>query len=241
MVCFVLGYANVSLAEPTTLNLATSQREFSVIPFQSPGEKERPVVMVLGGAKGYTAKAYYSLANNLNALGIDVFLIRYIGDADTRFIRSASSAQKRINYYEKRMAEWTETIEATTKFIRQQAKYRSKIGVIGISLGAMPSLAYSANNSEIDAMVVIDGNFPANYKRRLRSLPPLFLIWGSNDTVFSLNSGIKLRDRALLLGGSAKLLSYQGEGHAFFLDSDRRHAQEARNAVTDFLSSKLLR
>lgn len=237
--CLLGGCSTAWGGQSVTLKLATTQREFLVTGFQNSGTASRPAVLVLSGAKGYGAAAYSLLATDLNASGIDVFLIHYISDADALTIESAGSARARIAYYAKRMPDWIETIRVTMGAIRRLPMYQSRIGVLGVSLGAMPVTVVSANSAEIDASIIVDGSFPANFQPRVRSLPPLLVIWGSDDRVFPLSAGTKLRDLARSLGGPAELRAYGGEGHAFFLEPNNANAADARQRIVSFFSSKL--
>jgi dienelactone hydrolase len=237
--CFLGGCSTALGAQSVTLRLATTQREFLVTGFQSSGTASRPAVLVLSGAKGYDSAAYSLLATDLNASGIDVFLIRYISNADALTIESAGSAGARTAYYAKRMPDWIETIRVTIGAIRRLPMYQSRIGVLGVSLGAMPVASVSANSSDIDASAIVDGSFPANFQQRVRSLPPLLMIWGGDDRVFPLSAGTKLRDLARSLGAAAELRAYGGEGHAFFLEPNNASAADARQRIVGFFSSKL--
>jgi dienelactone hydrolase len=237
--CLLGGCSTALGAQSVTLRLATIQREFLVTGFQNSGAASRPAVLVLSGAKGYDSTVYSLLATDLNASGIDVFLIHYISNADALAMESAGSARARIAYYAKRMPDWIETIRVTMGAIRRLPVYQSKIGVLGVSLGAMPVTVVSSNSSEIDASTIVDGSFPADFQSRVRLLPPLLMIWGSDDRVFPLSAGTKLRDLARSLGGAAELRAYSGEGHAFFLEPNNASATDARQRIVGFFSSEL--
>jgi dienelactone hydrolase len=237
--CLLGGCSTALGAQSVTLKLATTQREFLVTGFQNSGTASRPAVLVLSGAKGYDSAAYSLLATDLNASGMDVFLIHYISNADALTMESAGSPRARIAYYAKRMPDWIETIRMTIGAIRRLPMYQSGIGVLGVSLGAMPVTVVSANSSEIDASTIVDGSFPANFQSRVRSLPPLLMVWGSDDRVFPLSTGTKLRDLARSLGGPAELRAYSGEGHAFFLEPNNASAADARRRIVGFFSAEL--
>jgi dienelactone hydrolase len=233
------GVPAASNAQTGTLQLATPERKFLVSTFQIAGTASRPAALMMSGAKGYQADAYLRLAAALNACGIDVFLIHYISDSDVAAMASAGSARARIAYYAQRMADWSATIRSTIDEIRRQPRYQSKIGLLGISLGAMPATMVGANNPDIAAAAIVDGSFPANFQSRVRSIPPLMLIWGSEDRVFPQSTGTKLADLARALGGSAELLVYRGEGHGFFLENGNANATNAHAKIVDFFATHL--
>lgn len=233
--CFLAASSHAA-----TLRLSTSEREFRVTTFQSPGSAPRAAVVVLSGAKGYGAGAYSRLTSSLNAAGIDVFLVHFISDADVVAMESAGSARARIAYYGRRMREWRETVRVTIDAIGRQPIYdRSKIGALGISLGAMPVMAETANSSTIHATAAVDGGFPANFQTRVHSMPPFLAIWGSNDQVFSLSTGTSIHHMARSLGGPSEIMVYRGEGHAFFLEDNNVNAGRARDSIVQFFSKFL--
>lgn len=228
------------VANAGSFSLSTSERRFEVTSFQISGTAPRPAVLILGGAKGYKAKAYAQLSNMLHAEGIDVFWIHYMSDNDIQNIERAGSAPTRKALYEQRMSDWRETITATLKNLRNHPYYKqSKIGGVGVSLGVMPLLSEASNSFVLDAVVVVDGAFPPNYSGVIRSLPPLLAIWGGNDQVFLPSTGAALIKKAKSLGNPARFLTYQNEGHAFFLNYDTTNSNKARNETVQFLKQHL--
>lgn len=220
--------------------LSTSERQFSITSYTSQVNGTRSAVVVLGGARGYEATAYARLGSALNAAGIDMFLVHFISSGDIAAMERAGSANERIAFYRKRMGEWRETVRSTISAIKSQPIYRQgKIGVLGISLGAMPVLAETANSSSIAASVAVDGGFPASFKTPVRSIPPFLAVWGSNDRVFSLATGNAIHAKAESLGGPVEILVYRGEGHAFFLEAGNENAVKARNAIAAFFARYL--
>lgn len=238
----LFGCASSSLAsenQPTVLQLATLQRDFVVSVYKVPGTVPRPAVLIMGGAKGYKAPAYARLAATLNLSGVDVFLVHYLTDQDLETIESARSAAARIAFYSHRMTDWLATIDRTLHEIRRQPMYRSQIGMMGISLGAMPTAAFGANNPNIAAMVLVDGGFPADFRTRIGSMPPLALVWGGEDQVFPRSVATKLSGLARKLGSAIELFIYPGEGHAFFLQDGNAHAADADAKIASFLKVNL--
>jgi dienelactone hydrolase len=238
----LVGCASSSFAsesQPTTLQLATVQRAFIVSVYQISGTAPRRAVLIMGGAKGYKASAYARLAATLNLSGVDVFLIHYLTDQDLTTIESARSAGARIAFYSRRMADWLATIDRTLHEIRRQPKYQSQIGMLGISLGAMPTAAFGANNPDIAAMVLVDGGFPASFRTHIDSMPPLALVWGSEDKVFPPSVATKLSGLARKLGSAVELFIYPGEGHAFFLQDGNANAADADAKIASFLKVNL--
>jgi dienelactone hydrolase len=234
-----ISATSVSDAQSVTLKFSTAQRKFTVSAYQLPGAASRPAVLIMSGAKGYKAAEYSRLAVSLNSSGIDVLLIDYLSDADFAAIENAGSASARIAYYSQRMAEWSATMRSVLGEIRQQPRYQSKIGLLGISLGAMPTTTVGVNNPDVAAMALVDGGFPANFPTHIDSVPPLILIWGGEDHVFPRSTAMSLSNLARRLGSSAELFVYNGEGHAFFLQDGNASATNANAKIANFFATQL--
>lgn len=243
LLAFLIVLLNCTLAAPVSaesITLSTSEREFSVTSYQLPGTSPRSAVVVLGGARGYESDAYRLLGEALNSKGIDMFLVHFVSSADVTAMESAGSSGGRIAYYGTRMKEWRETVKMTVSEIAGHSRYRQgKIGVLGVSLGAMPVLAETANSSTIAASVAVDGGFPATFKTAIRSMPPFLAVWGSNDRVFSVATGRAIHEKARSLGGPSEIVVYRGQGHGFFLEKGNVNAEKARHTIATFFARYL--
>lgn len=111
------------------------------------------------------------------------------------------------------------------------AHHGSRIGVLGISLGAQIASAASVGRADIEALVLVDGGLPNGYPQPVRSLPPLLLFWGSADQTFPLSIGRELQRTAQQLGGPVTLDVYEGGAHDFFLRSGTGNAGAARRSA----------
>jgi acetyl esterase/lipase len=87
--------------------------------------------------------------------------------------------------------------------------------------------------------VLVDGAFPNSHSQPVHSLPPLLLIWGSDDRMFPLLIGRELQRTAQKLGGPVTLDVYKGGAHDFFLRSGTRNAEAAHQSAANFLASYL--
>ncbi len=137
------------------------------------------------------------------------------------------------------MPDWVETARVTIATLRNQPRYQSKIGILGISLGSMPATSASANNRKISASAIVDGGFPANFNTTLNWMPPLLMVWGGDDRVFSLGSATALKNRIHLLGGPVELQVFPDEGHAFFLEDRNPDADQAKREIVKYFSRYL--
>ncbi|OBZ95494.1 dienelactone hydrolase [Pararhizobium polonicum] len=203
--------------------------------------KARPAVMILSGSKGFGAPAYEEIGRTFRAAGLDTYLVHVLSPADLKSIAGAGNARGRIQYYAKRMPDWIATVRAVVTYLNGQPRHAGRVGVLGISLGAQIAAAASIDRADIGALLLVDGGFPNDEPQRVRSLPPLSLIWGGADTIFPPSIGRKLQTLALGLGGPASLDIYEGAAHDFFLNLAARQARMAHTRAADFFVSQLLR
>ena len=233
-----LFFGNAQAAGRQQFSVATPNGDVLIESFASGTGKSRPAVVILSGSRGFTSPVYDELGQHFGAAGLDTYLVHVLSPADLGAIASAGNARARIDYYEERLSDWTTAVRGVVSYLNSQPRYAGKVGVLGISLGAQIAATASANRTDIGALVLVDGAFPNGYSQPVRSLPPLHLVWGGADRIFSVSTGRELRQVAQDLGGSASLDVYEGGAHDFFLKSGRQ-ATSAHQGVSNFFASQL--
>ena len=198
-----------------------------------------PAVIILSGSKGFAAPAYGDIGQMLRAAGLDAYLVHVLSTIDLRAIAMASGAQARIDFYARRLPDWTATVRRVIADLQTRPGHSGKVGVLGISLGAEIASAASVGQADIGALVLVDGGLPRGYSQPIRSLPPLLLIWGGADRTFPLSIARNLEQRAQGLGGSASLKVYEGGAHGFFLQAGNQTIGRAHRDAAEFLFSEL--
>ena len=226
-------------ADRQQITLPTINGSVLIETFASEVGGMRPAIVVLSGAKGFDAPVYDEMARTLGAAGLDVFLVHFLSAADLKTIESAGSARARIRYYAEQLPAWSAAVDAAVSYLEADPSHGGRVGVLGISLGAQIAAAAMANNTEIRALVLVDGGFPNNYAEPIASMPPLHLIWGGADQTFPLIIGQDLKQMVEGLGGVADLNVYEGAGHDFFVRSGTRQGNAAREDAADFLARAL--
>jgi dienelactone hydrolase len=198
-----------------------------------------PIVLILSGSKGFGSPAYDEIGKTFLGSGLQPCLVHFLSPADLTAIDSAGSSEARERYYAKRQSEWIASVKAVISYFNARADHVGKVGMLGISLGAEMALAVSANSTDLGALVIVDGNFPDGYSQKVTSLPPLYLIWGSEDHTFPLTMGRGLQEMARHLGGHVKLDVYQGGSHGFFVQQESLLAEAAHLSAARYLASQL--
>ncbi len=198
-----------------------------------------PAVLILSGSKGLGAAGYGEIVERFRAAGLNAFLVHILSAADVDAIAAAGSARMRIAYYARRLPDWAAGVQGVASYLKRHDRHGGKVGILGVSLGAQIALAALVGRTDIDAVVLVDGGFPNGYARPTRSLPPMYLIWGSADQIFPLSIGRELQRTVRQLGGPVTLDVYDGGAHDFFLRSGTMNAVSAHKSAADFLMRQL--
>lgn len=200
----------------------------------------RPVVLILCGTKGFFRPAYREIAQALATAGMDAYLVHYLSETDLRQIVRAGNAPARIRYYATRRASWIATVRGVASTLSHDPLHNnSKIGLLGVSLGAQLASAVSANQHQFAAVVLVDGGFPDGDHTPVTSMPPLQLIWGEADQAFPIAGARQLDARMKKLGGPVRLNTYPGMSHGFILADKGPETMAARGVAVDFLRAQL--
>ncbi|QND48068.1 alpha/beta hydrolase [Rhizobium lusitanum] len=231
-----LACGKAGAADGSQFNVATPGGNVLVEGFVSSSGASRPAVIILSGSHGFASPAYDELGRSFNASGLDAYLVHLLSPADQQAIARAGSAPARIAYYATRWQDWIATIHGVVSYLKNQPHHTGKVGVFGLSLGAQTAAAASADSTDIGALVLVDGAFPDGYSKPVRSLPPLYIVWGGADRVFPVSTARELQRMAQGLGGSVSLNVYQGGAHNFFLKSGPQAAAAHQGAAAFFLS-----
>ena len=236
-ICFSATAAEAQ-ASRGHLTIPTSNGGTVVESFGTCVEPTCPVVLILSGSKGFGASAYDELGQTFRKAGLSAYLVHILSADDLNAIASASGATARIAYYTRRLPDWVLSVREVASYLAAQP-HSGRVGVLGISLGAQTASAALVSQSDINALVLVDGGFPNNFAQPVRSLPPLLLIWGNADKIFPLSVGRKLKQTAERLGGFVSLDVYQGGSHDFFLKAATQSARDAHQSAAKFLKARL--
>ncbi|MGV1910354.1 alpha/beta hydrolase [Agrobacterium vitis] len=222
-----------------TAIVKTTQGDIAIETFERRAPQKRPAVIILSGSKGFRSAAYDDLAQSLDKAGLAAYLVHAVSDADLTAIGHAKGAAGRIQYYTNHMAQWSAAVRDILLFLKRQSPEDRKIGVLGISLGAQIAITATVNRQDANALVLVDGGFPAGYSQSVRAFPPLLVVWGSEDRVFPVSMAKTLSEQAKFLGTATELSIFDGGGHDFFLKPETPLAKQAHERAALFLAERL--
>ncbi|MBF2716022.1 alpha/beta hydrolase [Agrobacterium vitis] len=222
-----------------TVIVKTTQGDIAIETFERRAPQKRPAAIILSGSKGFRSAAYDDLAQSLDKAGLDAYLVHAVSDADLTAIGHAKGAAGRIQYYTSHIARWSAAVRDVLLFLKRQSPENRKIGVLGISLGAQIAITATVNRQAANALVLVDGGFPAGYSQSVRTAPPLLVVWGSEDRVFPVSMARALSEQAKSLGTETELSIFDGGSHDFFLKPETSLAKQAHERAARFLAERL--
>ena len=226
---------------PKSIDFQSTNGPVRVDYFAANLDDKRPAVVILSGARGFQSKAYEQMARHLNQRGIDAYLLHYLSEDDLSSILRLSVSGGAKDYYAKRMKQWNEDLRSVLTALRHFPQHQGqKVGLFGLSLGAMVLLQPNKRVHEVDAIAVVAGS-PLS-KKQLSTVTtdaPIYLAWGGSDRVFPLASGKALRDKLLAHNKDVTFDVYPNEGHQFFVEEGNVNGDQAMKKIVEFFASNL--
>src|ERR1700674_5062690 len=166
-----------------------------------------PAVIALHGAGGnVTGMERY--ATMLSAEGFAVYLLHYFNRTG---IEPADLQSMKRNF-----PLWMKTLWDAISFIETQPQVdRERIALLGFSLGAYLSLANSAIDPRVKAVVEFFGGMPKEMKLFMRRLCPVLILHGEADPTVPVEEAYQLQKLLEKKGIAYEIKIYPGAGHGF--------------------------
>lgn len=158
-------------------------------------------------------------AGMLAARGFAVYLLHYFDRA------GIDSADKPTTIVEQKLVKqkimrnfplWMKTLWDATSFVETQpAVDGDRIALLGFSLGAYLSLANSAIDPRVKAVVEFFGGMPKEMNLFMRRLCPVLILHGEADSTVPVEEAYHLQKLLEKKGISYEIKIYPGAGHGF--------------------------
>ena len=193
-----------------------------------PAEGRLPAVIALHGAGGgVSGMERYAAA--LAAEGFAVYLLRYFDRTGTE------SADKPTIL--RHFPLWMKTLWDAISFVEKQAVVNpARIALLGFSLGAYLSLANSAIDPRVKAVVEFFGGMPKEMNLFMRRLCPVLILHGEADATVPVAEAYQLQKLMEKKGMAYEIKIYPGAGHGF---EDQTVWRDAGLRSLDFLRKHL--
>ncbi|MFY9908023.1 MAG: dienelactone hydrolase family protein [Terriglobales bacterium] len=177
-----------------------------------------PAIIALHGAGGGVSgmERYAAL---LAAQGFAVYILHYFDRTGTE---SADKSTIVRNF-----PVWMKTLWDAISFVASQPRVDSaRIGLLGLSLGAYLSLANSAIDPRVKAVVEFYGGMPKEMNLFMRRLCPVLILHGEKDATIPVAEAYNLEKLLEKKGIPYEIKIYSGAGHGFEDETIWRDAGE---------------
>jgi carboxymethylenebutenolidase len=176
--------------------------------FEPEGVAAHPAIIALHGSNGMVNGAalvrHFSLP--VVRMGFAVYLPHYFERTGT--VRSDPQTSRR------NFTAWMQTVADAVGFASIQPSVdSSRIGVVGVSLGAFLGLSVASRDTRIGAVVDLFGGLPAQIADALTRMPPTLIVHGEDDRIVPVAEAHRLRDLLAARGVPHEVKLYPGEGH----------------------------
>jgi len=187
-----------------------------------------PAVVALHGAGG-NVSGIEQYANTLAAQGFAVYVLHYFDRTGTE------SADKQTIF--RNFPLWMKTLWDAISFVETQPQVdRKRIALLGFSLGAYLSLANSAIDPRVKAVVEFFGGMPKEMNLFMRRLCPVLILHGEADPTVPVEEAYQLQRLLEKKGIPYEIKIYPGAGHGF---EDQTIWQDAGRRSLRFLQKYL--
>ncbi|MGO8984206.1 MAG: dienelactone hydrolase family protein [Terriglobales bacterium] len=190
----------------------------------------RPVPAVLalyGSGGGISGMEHYAAA--LAAQGFAVYLLHYFDRTGTEYADKPTILRN--------FPLWMKTLWDATSFVEKQPQVDpGRIALLGFSLGAYLSLANSAIDPRIQAVVEFFGGMPKEMNLFMRRLCPVLILHGEADSTVPVAEAYHLQKLLEKKGIPYEIKIYPGVGHAF---NDQAIWRDAGLRSVEFLKKYL--
>lgn len=186
--------------------------------FVPPQPGEYPIVLALHGSSGlYSGSAQFP--QMLADRGFAVFLPHFFETTGTSW---ASPPIIRDN-----APTWIIAISDALDFAQDHPRTnRSRIGIVGFSLGAYLALGLASQQSRVKAVVDFFGGMPPDFAGQIRHLPPVLILHGDHDSVVPVSEAHKLEALYRARQAPYEIKIYPNANHGFngfnLLDAGQR-------------------
>ena len=216
----------ISQSERTFHSGGKSIRLDAYLPEESNGPI--PAVVALYGAGG-NVPGMERYASKLAAEGFAVYLLHYF---DRTGVAPSDLQMMKLNF-----PLWMKTLWDGITFVEAEPQVdRNRIALLGFSLGAYLSLANSAIDPRVKAVVEFFGGMPKEMQLFMRRLCPVLILHGEDDATVPVDEAYQLQKLLEKKRIDYEIKIYSGAGHGF---ADQEIWQDAGLRSLAFLRKHL--
>ncbi len=188
-----------------------------------------PAVVALHGAGGNVG-GMERYASALAARGFAVYLLHY-------FDRTGPQPED-LSTMKRHFPVWMKTLWDAISFVEKQPLVdRQRIALIGFSLGAYLSLANSAIDPRVKAVVEFFGGMPREMHLFMRRLCPVLILHGEGDPTVPVAEAYELQKLLEKKHIPYEIKIYSGAGHGFDSDVWKDAGERSLNFLLKYLAA----
>jgi dienelactone hydrolase len=196
--------------EESSLSFESMGRTVQVDAFVPEGNGRRhPAAIVLHGSSGIHMMGNSGPQRYAEALarrGIAAYVVHYF-DATGTF--TASDATEAREYWR-----WVRVVHDAVGWVRARPEVRpSRVGLLGISLGAYLAVGAAATDPRVSRVVLISGGLEPGIADSVQRFPPALLLHGADDDVVPVAAEDSLTRLLTRHRVPLAVHRYPGEGH----------------------------
>ncbi len=207
-------------------------QNISIEKFAPKQQGKYPTLILAHGADGLKlekwTKIYSRLSEELAQNGYIVFLPHYFESTQTEIANFPTIV--------KNFAVWGKTIENAIDYAVNQPNIdSSKVGVVGVSLGASEVLTLATQDRRIVVVVEFFGAMPDWAWNLRQRMSPTLILHGEADSIVSVKEAYKLDSLLKEASVPHKVNIYPNQNHGFVGKAD----QDSKDQAVMFLNSYL--
>jgi dipeptidyl aminopeptidase/acylaminoacyl peptidase len=196
---------------------------------ESTSGKVPAVIVVHGSGGGGSYFEYY--AREFTKLGYFVFIVHYFEATKTQYAS--------IHLIERHFRTWMQTLEDCVSHVVLHPRVdKSRIALLGISLGAYLSTALASQDTRIAAVVDIFGGIPKELASEVKRMPPTLILHGDADPVVPVSEAHLLESVLKRVGAPCEKIILEDQGHGFRGASQIKAAMAIINFLTHHLAQR---
>ena len=194
---------------------------------------KHPAVMLLYGAGGLTRRAdnFRQYGTRLAEHGFIAFLIHYF---------DATNSEQAGVINSERFPLWWKAVYDAVGFAQQQSGVdKSRIGVLGFSLGGYVALVEASQDKRVKAVAEYYGGMSDDFQQSVTRMPPTLILHGDKDSVIPVSEAYELHKFLRKLNATSELRIYPGQEHGFDNNGDPASAKDAWERMLAFFDRYL--